>query len=503
MLKIPEVINSWFMQRRYACLRIFLPALTSLLCVAGYANLFVPVTDTTGKDQAAALEQMNAKALTSLNEKYSGLNREITTQSGEVLSSMEKREMRLRDMLMLKDTMAAKKLFGDIQAQYKQLQSKLESPVTSIIPRPLQEYIPKLDSLQTVMRFLGQPGNGVTGAKLQQFQQLSSQLQQLQGKWQQAGQVQDFIRQREQQLTGPLTKYGMGGQLTGMNKKIYYYQQQLASYKQTLSDPGKMGQAAIGIAQKMPFFQRFMQKNSYLGQLCPMPSNYGTSQALAGVPTSADIGKLIAQKMGTADKKIDPQQYLQEQAAAGQDQLSELKEKVAKVGGSSSDMEIPQFSPNTQKTKSFLHRLEYGFNVQTLSSTAYLPVTTELAGSLGYRISDKATVGIGAAYIFGWGSALDHIAFSSQGVGLRSYLDVKAKGSIWITGGFEYNYLQEFSKWTDLENFDVWQKSALLGLTKKYKLGNKTGNLQLLYDFLAHSETPQGAVLKFRVGYTF
>ena len=473
------------------------------LCMAVYAGPTKAGIDTSANNQAASIEQMNPKALNRLGDRYNGLTKDITNQSEKTLDEMEKRELRLKDKLMLKDTMAAKKLFGDIEAQYSQLRSKLESPVTNVVPRPLQEYIPKLDSLQTVMRFLSQPGSGASGAKLQQLQQLSGQLQQLQGKWQQAGQVQDFIRQREQQLTGPLTQYGMGGQLLGMNKQIYYYQQQMASYRQTLSDPGKMGQAAIGIAQKMPFFQRFMQKNSYLGQLCPMPANYGTPQALAGVPTSEDIGKLIAQKLGTADKKIDPQQYLQQQAEAGQDQLSQLKNKVAAAGGTSSDMEVPQFAPNTQKTKSFLHRLEYGFNIQTLSSTAFLPVTSQLAATLGYRLSDKATMGIGASYIMGWGSSLDHIAVSSQGAGLRSYLDVKAKGSIWVTGGFEYNYLQAFSKWVDLENFDVWQKSALLGLTKKYKLGNKTGNIQLLYDFLAHSETPQGQPFKFRVGYTF
>jgi len=38
---------------------------------------------------------------------------------------MEKRELRLKDKFMLKDTMVAKKLFGDIQTQYRQLSSKL------------------------------------------------------------------------------------------------------------------------------------------------------------------------------------------------------------------------------------------------------------------------------------------------------------------------------------------------------------------------------------------
>ena len=128
---------------------------------------------------------------------------------------------------------------------------------------------------------------------------------------------------------------------------------------------------------------------------------------------------------------------------------------------------------------------------------------TDLAATCGYRFTDHATAGVGASYNLGWGSGLNHIAWSSQGIGLRSFLDIKAKGSIWITGGFEYNYMQEFAKLTDLRNPDIWQKSAVLGITKKYKVGKQNGNMQLLYDFLAQYEIPRADPLKFRVGYTF
>jgi hypothetical protein len=266
------------------------------------------------------------------------------------------------------------------------LRTKLQSPVTQLVPRPLQEYIPRLDSLSTAMRFLSSPTAGLPADKLQKVQALSGQLQQLQGKWQQAGAVQDFIKQREQLLS---------------------------------------------------------------------------------------------------------------------DQLDALKSKIANAGGGNSNMEIPRFTPNDQKTKSFLHRLEFGFNMQSQTSTVYLPTTTNFAATVGYRINNGATAGIGVSYAMGWGTGLDHIALSAQGVGVRNYIDIKAKGSIWITGGMEYNYIEPFTKLTDLKNPDVWQKSVLLGLTKKYKVGKQTGNVQLLYDFLAHSQSPQGAALKFRVGYTF
>jgi hypothetical protein len=473
-----------------------------LMVINGFGHPILQ-KDTTIDQPSMSFDQLDNKALHKLDKKYSNLGKEIDGQSIQLLNRMEKQEMRLQNQLILKDSMAAKKVFGDAKATYEKWKNKLQTPVTGIIPRPLQEYVPRLDSLQTVMRFLGQPGSGLPTDKLQQIQGLSGHLQQLQEKWQQAGAIQGFVKQREQLLTDQLTKYGMTNQLSGMNKEVYYYQQRLAEYKKTLSDPSKMGDVALGMVRQLPVFQKFMQKNSYLGQLFPMPQNYGTPQALAGVPTSADVGNMIAQKLGTTDSKIDPQQYLQQQAQSGQDQLSALKDKVAKAGGSNSDMEIPQFTPNSQKTKSFLHRLEYGFNVQSQSSTVLLPTITVFAAMLGYKIDNGATAGVGVSYNMGWGNGLNHIALSNEGIGLRSFLDIRAKGSIWVTGGFEYNYIQEFAKLADLKNLDVWQKSALLGLTKKYKVGKQTGNLQLLYDFLAHYEIPQGSALKFRVGYTF
>jgi len=82
-------------------------------------------------------------------------------------------------------------------------------------------------------------------------------------------------------------------------------------------------------------------------------------------------------------------------------------------------------------------------------------------------------------------------------------MDVRAKGSIWITGGFEYNYLQQFNSLQNIPYIDVWQRSALVGITKKYKVGKRENNLQLLYDLLAASEIPRGQSFEFRLGFGF
>lgn len=485
--------------------KIFILAIAFLMASNLYSQMILPA-DTLAIRQPVSINQLSDRSLARLDTKYGQLEKTVDKQSIKLLNRMEKQEMRLQKKLQLKDSLAAKQLFADSRTRYEALKATLQSPVLKTVPRPLQEYIPRLDSLQTATRFLGQYGAGmheISSGKLQQVQMLNQQLQQLQGRMQQAGEIRDFIRKREQQLKDQLTQYGLGKQLLGINKEVYYYQQRLSGYKNTLNDKDKLEETALGLVRQLPAFQNFMQRNSYLSQLFPMPQNYGTTQALAGLQTSSSVGRVIAERIGSINPGTNPQQYLQQQAQAAQDQLTQLKNKVAAAGGGGSDMELPQFAPNTQKLKRFLQRLEYGFNIQSQQTTNFLPATSDLAFTLGYRLNDKSTLGIGAGYKLGLGRGWDNITLSNQGIGVRSYVDIKAKGSLWITGGFEYNYQREFEKLSQIRKLDVWQKSALVGITKKYKAGKKTGNLQLLYDILAAYGSPRGQALKFRVGYGF
>jgi len=88
-------------------------------------------------------------------------------------------------------------------------------------------------------------------------------------------------------------------------------------------------------------------------------------------------------------------------------------------------------------------------------------------------------------------------------MGLRSFVDVKLKGSFWMSGGYEQNYQQAFGKIDILKDISHWQQSGLIGITKKYKIGKKTSNMQLLWDFLSYQQIPKTPAIKFRVGYTF
>ncbi|SJZ85989.1 hypothetical protein [Sediminibacterium ginsengisoli] len=438
--------------------------------------------------------------LTSVTKNYDQLSSGLDRAAERALSRFEKLEQKLKRKLARRDSTAAKKLFAGSEQQYRQLEQKLKgSDSLSSVPN-LNTYLPGLDSLKTSLRFLDQPGTtlkNITGGELSKATAAVS----LAGKnLQDAVQVQHFLKERRQQLKEQLEQLGLVKDLKKLNKEVYYYQQQLNEYKDLLNHPDKLAQQVVSRLRDLPAFKDFMSRNSELSQLFRAPGNANIPGSLAGLQTRTSVQQQLSQQIGN---NANPQQYLQQQMQQAQGELNKLKDKVNQLGGGSSDMEIPDFKPNNQKTKSFWKRLEYGVNIQSQKPNGLMPVTSDLALTAGYKLNDKSTIGIGASYKMGWGKDISHIRISSQGLGLRSYVDVKLKGSIWISGGYEYNYQQEFSRLDQLRDLNAWQKSGLIGLSKKYKLGKKNGNLQLLWDFLSYSQVPKTQPLKFRVGYVF
>lgn len=490
------------------------PLYIVLFCISTHLSA---QTDTS-QQILKTLNGLSEKALNALNNRYSLLDKLVERQTEKMLERMQKKETALQKDMQGKDSIQAKQLFEKTQQKYQQLFLQLQSPPTKNILNPLKEYFPLVDSMQTAMRFLSQPQSsaipGIPMGKLEKIQDISQQLQQLQARLQSASEIQQYVAQRQQQLKSALNGFGLTNQLQNINKEAYYYQQELVEYKSMLQDPNKMGEKALAIVSQQPAFQNFMQKHSYLSQLFGLPADYGSEASIQGLQTKSQIQKLIGQKIstsgGTGNSPGSPSggQFLNQQMEAAQQQLSSLQNKAMALGNggstNSSSTVMPDFKPNGERTKTFLSRLEYGFNIQTQKTNTLLPTTSSIGLILGYKINDKSVVGVGASYNVGLGNGVNHIQFSSQGVGLRGYVDIKAKGSFWLSGGFEYNYLQAFERLQDLYKFDVWQKSALLGLTKKIKISkNKTCNLQLLYDFLYRDHLPVSQPLVFRMGYSF
>ncbi len=442
------------------------------------------------------------------------LDKQIASQTQKVLKQLAAREARVKKKLSRIDSTKAATLFAGSETQYASLEQRIASNAVPIGTGTSGEYLARLDSLKTGLSFLQQNPQLLSSVKnVEGLNGSLTSVTQLQAKIQSANQVQQFISGREQQLKAQLSQYSFGKELAGFNQGAYYYQQRLAAYKSTLQDKSKMEEATFTQLNKIPAYQSFMAKNSYIGRLFGLPGNYGSPASVVGLQTKDQVKQMIGKLGGSGSTSGgsggggDPSGFVQQQLGSVQQELTQLQNKVSQLvlpGGSSGSVVMPDFTPNSQKTKSLLGRLQFGYNVQTQKSNILVPTTASLALTLGYKLSDKSSVGVGMSYNLGLGNGLNHIAFSNQGLGLRSYLDIKAKGSLWISGGFEYNYFTAFSGISDIKNLDLWQKSALLGISKKYKITkNKTGILQVLYDFLYQEHIPQSTPLMFRMGYQF
>jgi hypothetical protein len=472
--------------------------------------------DSSGNAALTAIN-INSRVLKGLQKKYDDLQNKISKKSAALLSNLRQKEGGLSSSLNKIDSLKAKALFtNDIQQRYQDLQTKLSNTTINLNKFPLHEYLPGIDSVQTALNFLSK-NNLLSSDKIDQIQSLSSTLKNLQSKMQAANEIQNFVRAREAQLKEQLLNSGLIKQLTGINKQVYYYQQQLAEYKDLLNDKEKLKEKLLTTIRTLPAFQKFWQKYSYLSALFPVQGSDPLLSS-ATLQTRSGVQALLQQRLGstvtvTNNMAATPQQFIQPGISQAQAQLTQLKNKLSQLNGSgNSDMTMPDFRPNNEKTKTFFKRLKYGINFQSEAGINYLPATTDIALTVAFKYSDTKEIGIGTSYKMGWGHGIKDIRISNEGIGFRGFVDIKSpvrsKGAffsgLWLSGGFEFNYLNSFRNVEELQNnVDVWQKSALLGLSKRYKIGkNKEANIQVLYDFLHTLQNPPGRAFKFRVGYS-
>jgi hypothetical protein len=341
-----------------------------------------------------------------------------------------------------------------------------------------------------------------------------SKLQSLDDKLAQAENIKQFLKERRQLLAEQLKKFGLAKELTKYNKQAYYYGQQIQEYKTLINQPEKLLQKSIGLLSKLAIFREFISKHSELAALFPQPDAgmLNAGNTIPGLQTRAQVQQQIQTTVAAGGPNA--RAMVQQNIQSAQGQLQQLKNKINELGGGSlpagqagSDSELPEgFKPNNEKVKSFKKRLQLETNFQSSRSTYAYPSTTDLGISLGFRISKKSIVGIGTAFKMGWGKDIRNIKISASGFSLRSFADVKLKGSFFATAGFEYNYQQPVYAINQIAGLKNWTQSGLVGISKivniKSKYFKKT-KLQLLWDALSYHQRLQSQPVKFRIGYGF
>jgi hypothetical protein len=437
-----------------------------------------------------------------LQSKITRTESQLQKQTDKYLTRLAKQEKKLKRKLQLTDSVKANELFGDVDERYNKLRADF-SKHNGNLKASILPYSGNADSVFTALEFLNQQASaGKTGMQKNIEASLAS-YRQLQGKFVNANQLKAQLRKRQEYLKQQLQNTPLAKEFKKFQTQVYYYRAQVNEYKKVLSNPAEIGKRLLATAKKIPAFQHFFNKYSQLAAMFGTPDNYGSMASLQGLQTRAGVQSMINQRIVSGGPGA--QQLVQQNIAAAQSQLQQLKQKLNRLkSGGDSEMDIPGFKPNNQRTKSFLKRLEFGSNLQTQKSQRYFPATTDIGLSVGYKLNDKSIIGIGASYKLGLGKGWNDIQLTHQGIGIRSFVEWKLKGSFFVSGGFEQNYRAEFSRITELKDQSAWQQSGLLGITKKYRVSKRfKGNMQVMYDFLHAQQVPGTQPVVFRFGYNF
>jgi hypothetical protein len=467
--------------------------------------LFILVSNIIASSQDSTLTggQISKKYLDVVSSTSGRISQKMEKKAEKTLRQFRKQEEKLIQKLSKIDSVAAKKMMAEAIGRYKELEEKMKGGT-------IKQYIPQLDSLSTSLSFLKANPQFLKDAKAlkEKLTEATGKMDELKAQLHKAEEIKAFLKERKEYLKQQLGQLGMLKDLKKINKQVYYYARQVNEYKEALKNPKKAGKKALELLAKNKSFREFMRKNSQLASLYRIPSDLndaGNMTSLTGLQTRSQVNALIQQQIaaGGPNAQVQIQQNLQ----TAQGQLNQLKNKVIQMDGGSSDDEMPDgFRPQSQKTKSFFQRLELGTNIQSVRSNGFLPTTSDLAISAGYRLNDKSIIGLGASYKLGWGRSIQNIRLSHQGVGARSFIDWKLKGALWISGGFEMNYRTEIRNIAELKDYSAWQRSGLIGVSRKIPIKTKffkNTKLMLLWDFLSYDQVPRTQPVVFRVGYNF
>jgi hypothetical protein len=446
-------------------------------------------------DRADSIVLQSRLMLESLEQKYQRVEGMVQKTTEKHLRRIEQQEQRVRRLVARKDSLsnAVFNMAGKPGAMMEKLRNRsAELGING------QDYFGRLDSIQTSLQFLQQlkdhPLNEKLAASLKQYDDLKQ-------KFQSVFEVERQMQARKQQIIQQLSQMGMVKELRKYRQVVDQYSKEVRAIKEELAHPDKIINRSLGYLSRLPAFDAFFRKHSAFAGMFPMQGTGGMGQVPEGLQTRQSVDQLLQQKQigGMAPGGGGVQQELGQL----QDQWNKLRQRAERLKQKDvEDIDISRYKPIEGKRKSVWDWLELGANIQTVRARSFFPVTSDIALSLGYKFGKLGTAGVGIAYKMGWGDGFNKIRISHQGLGLRSFVDIRIKGNFYVTGGAEMNYLSSFDQIAQLKDYSAWQQSGLLGVTKKLKVTRKMkGNVQLLWDFMSYQQVPRTQPFLFRVGY--
>lgn len=447
------------------------------------------------------LQQVPVKYLNTVENKIDKYSNRITGKTEKTLARLSRWENKIKNILDQVSPETSAKLFGNNAMTFSSA-LKIVQEGKAVAAGYKAKYNSYRDKLTTSVKYLENQKDQLDKKLIQPINDAKKKLEELEQDVSNTEAVEQFIKERKKQLMNEAVKYiGNSKYLTKIDKEAYYYVESLRNYKDLFSDKKKVEALALKTLNKIPAFRNFVKQNSMLASLFRVPSEPGAPIDLTGLQTRESVNAIIQSRIGSGGPNASA--VFSQNMQRAQTELRALKDKVLKAGGSSSDANIPGFKPNTQKSKTFLQRLEYGSIFDFEKPNGYIPTIANIGVSVGYKLNDKSVIGIGVNYKMGLGN-IQRIRITHQGLGFRSFIDWKLKKQFFVSGGFEMNYKASFKNIEQLKDYNAWQEAGLVGLTKKISFKSKLAKgtkVQLLYDMLYRQHIPVGQPFVFRINY--
>jgi hypothetical protein len=445
--------------------------------------------------------QISNNYLQEINNKTSKYSNRITSKTLKSLTKLAKWENKVKYLLDRVNPTASDKLFGPSAITFSNLLEQFKSKSQKINNASL-EYNKYFDQTNTTLKYLESQKSQIDSSKAKVIEFTASKFDSLGLLLAKSEATQEYITQRKKLIIDEAFKsIGRSKYLNRINKECYYYAMSLKNYRDIFDDPKRFEEETIALLKRVPGFDKFIKENNALASLFGTNSTSLLSSNLNGLQTRSAFSSLMENKIAAGGP--NGRDFLAQAMQQASSEINNLKSKLLSAGGAETSEELPNFKPNNQKSKTFFQRLEVGTNFQFNRTKNSIPSSTNFGLSIGYKITDKLSSGIGIAYKMGIGTP-QKLNITNEGISLRTYLDWKIKKQFYLCGGAELNHEKGFSNFNTLSESRHWQQSALLGISKKIPKGNKlmkSINMQLLYDLLYAKHSPITQPIVFRIGY--
>jgi hypothetical protein len=440
--------------------------------------------------------------------KAKSFQKKLTHRTDKAISKLIRQEKKLKNKLAKVDSLASTSLFSHGLDTLQSFRKLLKSKILQIPDKNsrLTQYFPKLDTAKCLLNFV-QAENFIAKSKgviPPSIQKSLLELTTLEKKLQYTGQLEQYIKNRKAELSSILSKYKgivkYDGILKKWGKEYYYYTETLKNYKTIFNEPTRAQEAVLKLANKLPSFKDFMKKNGELTSLF----NKSNSQNLSGLQTRGQVQDLINGQMASFGNK--GKELVSQKMSEAKEMLTKAIGKIPIVSDAST---IPDFKPNNQKTKTLWQRIEYGSDLQLNRKSKEFPTSASMGFNIGYKLTDKARLGIGISTNLNIGNNWKKPAPVAEQLCFRSYVEFYIAKEFYLRGGWERQFTQSVTNLEFLDRKGFFRESALLGISRKIIVPGKipllkkpmNGRVTLMYDFFHNQHAPTTPAVVFRIGY--